>query len=104
MNDEAVYRTAPATPGLLNILGDYILPTIDKYLDPGQCGGVKKSSRNHYLIKLLDFAHRTMDESTQHCAILCTEDLSKAYNRGSHNLVIEDFQAMRVLNWALSRG
>jgi hypothetical protein len=43
-----------------------------------------------------------MDESNPHCAILCTEDLVKAYNRGSHNLVIEDFQAMHVPNWELS--
>ena len=43
-----------------------------------------------------------MDKNSPHCAVLCTEDLSKAYNRGSHNLVIEDFQAMHVPNWALS--
>ena len=97
-----ISKTAWLSKCLENILGDYILPTIDNYLDPGQCGGVKKPSITHYLLKLLDFAHRTMDESTPHCAILCTEDLSKAYNQGSHNLVIEDFQAMHVPNWALS--
>ena len=84
-----------------NILGDYILPIIDKYLDPGQCGGLKKSSINHYLIKLLDLAHITLDLSTPHCAILCTEDLSKAYNRGSHNLVVEDLHAMHIPKWSI---
>jgi hypothetical protein len=98
--DEDDLRTISKTPFysklLENILGDYILPIIDKYIDPGQCGGLKKSSISHYLIKLLDFAHRTLDATTPHCAVLCTEDLSKAYNRGAHNLVIEDLHAMHV--------
>ena len=97
-----ISKTAWLSKCLKNLLGDYILPIIDQYIDPGQCGGVKKSSINHYLIKLLDFAHRTLEKNTPHCAILCTEDLSKAYNRGSHNLVIEDLHAMHVPNWALS--
>ena len=96
-----ISKTAWLSKCLENILGDFILPHIDKYLDPGQCGGLKKSSINHYLIKLLDFAHRTLDRTTPHCAILCTEDLSKAYNRGSHNLVVEDLHSMHVPKWTL---
>ena len=61
---------------------------------PGQCGGLKKSSISHYLVKLLDFAHTTLDMRSPHAAVLCTEDLSKAYNRGSHLLVLEDLHAM----------
>ena len=87
---------------LESLLGDYILPTIDKYLDPGQCGGLKKTSVNHYLVKLLDFAHRTLDKKEPHSAVLCTEDLSKAYNRGSHNLVVEDLHSMKVSGWILA--
>ena len=34
---------------LENILGDYILPAVDTYIDPGQCGGLKQSSISHYL-------------------------------------------------------
>ena len=45
-----------------NVLGDYILPVIDKFLDPGQCGGLRKSSITHYLVKLFDFAHSTLDK------------------------------------------
>ena len=85
-----ISKTAWLSKCFENILGDFILPIIDQYLDPGQCGGLKKSSINHYLIKLLDFAHRTLDMNTPHCAILSTEDLSKAYNRGLHNLVVKD--------------
>ena len=77
-----------------NILGDYILPVIDSFLDPGQCGGLRKSSITHYLVKLLDFAHSTLDHRSPHAAVMSTEDLSKAYNRGSHILVLEDLHNM----------
>ena len=87
---------------LENILGDYILAVVDQYLDPGQCGGLKNSSISHYLVKLVDFIHRTLDHSTPHAAVLSVEDLSKAYNRGSHQLIIEDLHAMHLAPWILS--
>ena len=87
---------------LENILGDFILPAVDQYLDPGQCGGLKNSSISHYLIKLLDFVHQTLDHRAPHAAVLTVEDLSKAYNRGSHQLIIEDLHAMHVPPWVLS--
>ena len=71
-------------------------------LDPGQCGGLKKSSITHYLVKLLNFVHTTLDKRTPHSAVFCSEDLSKAYNRGSHNLVIEDLHSMHAPGWTLS--
>ena len=46
--------------------------------------------------------HRTLDKNTPHAAVLCTVDLSKAYNRGSHNLVIEDLHAMHVPGFILA--
>ena len=85
-----------------NILGSFILPIIDSFLDPGQCGGLKKTSITHYLVKLLNFIHSTLDKRTPHSAVLCTEDLSKAYNRGSHLLVMEDLHAMKLSGWALN--
>ena len=54
---------------LENLLADYILPIIDKYIDPGQCGGLKKLSVSHYLVKLLDFAHKTLDK--KHPTLCC---------------------------------
>ena len=103
--NEDSLRTISKTPWLSkcleNILGDYLLPIIDKYIDPGQCGGMKKSSTTHYLVKLLDFAHRTLDKREPHAAVLCTEDLSKAYNRGSHCLVVEDLHSMHAPKWIL---
>ena len=82
-----------------NILEDSILPIVDKYLIPG---GLKKSSISHYLVKLLDFVHQAMDQTKPHAVVLSGEDLSKAYNRGSHQLVIEDLHAMHVSPWILS--
>ena len=90
----SISKTAWVSKLCENMLGNYILPIIDKFLDPGQCGGLKKSSISHYLVKLLDFIHTTLDERTPHAAVLATEDLSKAYNRGSHQIVIEDLHAM----------
>ena len=87
---------------LENILGDFILPILDQYIDPGQCGGLKLSSISHYLVKLLDFIHSTLDQRTPHCAVLAVEDLIKAYNRGSHQLVIEDLYNMHVPGWILN--
>ena len=87
---------------LENIIGDYILPAVDKYIDPGQCGGLKQSSISHYPVKLLDFFHQVLDKPTPHAAVLSGEDLSKAYNLGSHQLVIEDLHAMHVAPWILS--
>ena len=81
-------KTAWLSKCFENLLGDFLLPVINSFLDPGQCGGLKKTSTTHYLVKLLDFVHSTLDKRTPHSAVVCTEDLSKAYNRGSHSLVI----------------
>ena len=95
-------KTSWLSKCLENILLDILLAKIEPFIDPGQCGGLRKTSVNHYIIKLLDFANRTLDKNTPHAAVLCTEDLSKAYNRGSHNLVIEDLHAMHVPGYILA--
>jgi hypothetical protein len=85
-----------------SLLGDFLLPAVEPFLDPGQCGGLKGSSIEHYLLRIMDFIHRTLDSATPHAALLGTEDLSKAYNRGSHPLVLEDLHAMHVPGWVLA--
>ena len=104
--DENDLRTISKTQWLSkvleNIIGDYILPVIDQYIDPGQCGGLKNTSISHYLVNVLDFIQCTLDKSTPHCVVLSSQDLSKAYNRGSHSLVIEDLHSMHVPFWVLS--
>ena len=102
----SISKTAWVSKLCENMLANFILPVIDSFLDPGQCGGQKKSSITDYLVKLLDFIHTTLDERTPHAAVLSTEDLSKAYNRGSHQIVIEDLHAMlngsQFARWVLN--
>ena len=95
-------KTAFLSKLLESLLCDYIMPIVNPYLDPGQCGGLKGSSTTHYLVKMVDFIHRTLDKRTPHCAVLATEDLSRAYNRGSHSLVVEDLHAMHLPGWLLA--
>ena len=101
-NLRSISKTVWLSKLLEAILCDYILPVVNPYLDPGQCGGLKGSSTTHYLVKMLDFIHKTLDKRTPHCAVLATEDLSRAYNRGSHSLLIEDLHAMHLPGWLLA--
>ena len=64
-----VSKTAWLSKCFENILGDFILPTINKYIDPGQCEGLKKSLVSHYLVRLLDFAHSALDKNIPHCLV-----------------------------------
>ena len=84
------------------LLGDFLLPVIEPFMDPGQCGGFKGTSVTHYLIKVVDFIHKTLNKRTPHSAVLTSQDLSKAYNRGSHMLVIEDLHSMHAPKWLLA--
>ena len=74
---------------------------MEPYLDPGQCGGLSKTSTSHYLIKLLDFFHCTIDKRTPHAAVVADMDLSKAYNCGD-SMAIEDLHAMYTPGWLLA--
>ena len=78
-----------------------MLPFIEPFIDPGQCGGLKQSSITHYLVKLLNFVHINLDLKQPHAVLLALIDLEKAFNRVSHQLVIEDLAAMHVPGWLL---
>ena len=84
-----------------SFLSDWLLPIVDPFLDPGQCGGLKKSSISHYLIKLLHFVHFNLDRPDPHAVLLACVDMSKAFNRVSHQRVIEDLYDMKVPGWLL---
>ena len=62
----------------------------------------KNTSLQHYLVKLLDFVHRGLDKRTPHAVVLAALDLSKAYNRGDHQKVLEDLLDMQTPTWLLS--
>ena len=84
-----------------SFIGDWIYPYIEPFLDPGQCGGLKGSSITHYLVKLLHFVHKNIDSKQPHAVLLALIDLDKAFNRVSHQQVIEDLSDMHVPGWLL---
>ena len=71
-------RNISKTPFLSKVyeafIAGWLLPIIQPYLDPGQCGGLKGLSVSHYLIKLLDFVHSSWDKK-QPTAVLAVLDL-----------------------------
>ena len=82
-------------------IGDWIYPFIEPFIDPGQCGGLKGSSITHYLVRLLHFVHKHLDSKEPHAVLLALIDLEKAFNRVSHQQVIEDLSDMKVPGWLL---
>ena len=81
-------------------LSDWLMPIVRPYLDPNQFG-LKGGSINHYLILLLRFIHQNLDLKDPHAVAVALIDLSKAFNRVSHQLVIEDLYDMHVPPWLL---
>ena len=84
-----------------SFIGDWILPYLEPFIDPGQCGGLKGSSITHYLVRLLNFVHLNLDKNQPHAVLLALVDLEKAFNRVSHQLVIQDLADMKVPGWLL---
>ena len=84
-----------------SFIADWMAPYIEPFIDPGQCGGLKGSSITHYLVKLLDFVHVKLDMKQPHAVLLALIDLEKAFNRVSHQLVIQDLADMHVPGWLL---
>ena len=84
-----------------SFIGDWILPYLEPFIDPGQCGGLKGSSITHYLVKLLNFIHIKLDKKEPHAVLLGMIDLEIAFNRVSHQLVIQDLADMKVPGWLL---
>ena len=83
-----------------SFIGGWLLPVVKPYLDPGQCG-LKGLSITHYLIKLLNFVHKTLDLRKPHAVLAACVDMSKAFNRVDHTLVIEDLYNMKTPAWLL---
>ena len=52
-------------------------------------------------MKLLHFIHVNVDKTEPHAVLLALIDLEKAFNRVSHQLVIEDLADMHVPGWLL---
>ena len=84
-----------------SIIADWLLPIIQPFLDPGQCG-LKGLSITHYLIKLLHFTHSILDKKQPHTVLAACIDLSKAFNRVSHDLLVQDLFDMHTPAWLLN--
>lgn len=69
-------------------------------MDSGQCG-VKGKSIIHYLIKLLHLVHSNLDLRKPHAVLAAFIDLSKAFNRVNHTLLIQDLFDMKTPAWLL---
>ena len=83
-----------------SFISEWLLPMVEPYLDPCQYG-LKGASINHYLFKLLKFIHEYLDLKNPYAVIMAMIDLSKAFNRVSHQMVIEDLHDMHVPPWLL---
>ena len=95
-------RNISKTPFLSRVyesfVGGWLMPFIKPFLDPGQCG-LKGFSITHYLIKLLQFVHATLD--LKHAVLAACIDLSQAFNRVDHTLVIQCLYDMHAPAWLL---
>ena len=85
-----------------SFIAGWLLSIIKPYLDPGQCGGLKGLSVTHYLIQLLDFVHSAWDKRQPNAVLAACVDLSKAFNRIDHSLVIGDLYDMHTPPWLLN--
>ena len=99
-------RNISKTPFLSKLyesfVAGWLLAIIQPYLDPGQCGGLKGLSVTHYLIQLLHFVHSAWDMRQPHAVLAACVDLSKAFNRIDHSLVINDLYDMHTPPWLLN--
>ena len=83
-----------------SFLAEWLLETVEPYLDPGQCG-LRGSSITHYLIQLLQFVFSTLDLRQPHAVLAAFIDLSKAFNRVDHTLLMQDLFDMHTPAWLL---
>ena len=83
-----------------SFLADWLMPIVSPFIDPCQYG-LRGASISHYLIKLLEFVHEHLDLRSPHAVLVAMVDLSKAFNRVSHQMVIEDLYDMHVPAWLL---
>ena len=95
-----IAKTAFFSKCFESFLSDWLMPIVQPFLDPCQYG-LKGASINHYMVKLLKFIHEYLDLKNPHAVVLALIDLSKAFNRVSHQMVIEDLYDMHVPSWLL---
>ena len=94
--------TADLSKDYENFIAEWLMPYIDKRIDPGQFGGLKGHSTTHYLITLYNFILSCTDTSRIPKAVLVALiDFSKAFNRINHAKVIIRLSDWGVPGWLL---
>ena len=78
----------------------WLAPILEKHLDPAQCG-IKGLSITHYLIRFLHFIQSSLDSQTPTAVIAAYIDMSKAFNRVDHTLLVSDLYEMKCPAWLL---
>ena len=81
----------------------WIWPYIEHHIDLDQLGGLPGCSVNHYLIQMLDFIHKNLDNGKKSpTAVICgLVDFSKAFNRIDHNVIVTILSDLNVPTCAL---
>ena len=96
-----ISKTAYLSKLYESFIVDWLLPFIGKFIDPGQFGDFKGLSTTHYLIQFFDSVLGSLDKVGPNAVIATYIDMSKAFNRIDHNLLIEDIFHMECPAWLL---
>ena len=80
---------------------EWLLEFIGDQIDPKQFGGEKGVSTTHYLTEFINFIHYNLDFKNSNAVLAAAIDFSKAFNRVSHNVIIEKLAEMGVPGWLL---
>ena len=98
-NTRVISKTAYLSKIYESFLVEWLLSFIGKFIDTAQYGGFKGLSTTHYLINFMDFVLGSLDNIKPTAVIAAFIDLSKAFNRIDHNLLIEDLYHMECPAW-----
>ena len=81
----------------------WIWPYISPHIDLDQLGGLPGCSVDHYLIQMLDFIHKNLDDNqNKPTAVLAgLVDFSKAFNRIDHGIIVTILSDLNVPTCAL---
>ena len=80
---------------------DWLMKYVGHKIDWAQYGGLRGNSISNYLIELTNFVLYNQDLKNPQAVLAMMADFSKAYNRVSHNILIEILSDMGVPNWLL---
>ena len=86
---------------LEKIMLDHLLKHTKPFIDPTHYGGFKGSSTAHYLIYLLDFSLKKLENPEITAIMMCLIDWSKAFNRMDHNITMQRLIEYEVPEWLL---